>query len=144
MSTEPTTRAKSAKQWSVSTASTGSEPLRMFVAGKPLTQSAPATVDGVSPVEHLLLSIATCFALSCRAVLMARKLLPLEFEVAVSGVKAADPPSRLESLQLVIAFGEGLSETAAGEVAAAAKKLCTVTNTLGALPLSIEIETREP
>lgn len=55
-------------------------------------RSAPAAL---APMEYLLASIATCFALSCQAVLAARKLEAPPFAVDVRGVKAADKPSRL-------------------------------------------------
>ncbi len=114
------------KTWSVSATSSGKQPLQIFCGGRPLTQTAPATIDGVSPVEYLLISVATCFALSCRAVLVTRRLTAADFEVAVVGTKALDLPSRLSHIEVTVAFGGNIPEDAATGIAAEAKLLCTV------------------
>jgi uncharacterized OsmC-like protein len=118
------------KRWSVSAISLGRAPLSLFCDGRPLTQTAPATIDNVSPVEYLLVSAATCFALSVRAVLQARKLSGIDFEVAATGEKAPDLPSRLNHIALAAVFRYGVDESQAAAIAADAKSMCTVTNTI--------------
>jgi uncharacterized OsmC-like protein len=129
----------SAKRWSVSTVSSGDRPLEMLCDGKPLVTTSPGVIEGVSPVEHLLIAIATCFALSCRGALVARHMRWPKFEVKVTGVKALDLPSRLESVGIELAFGDDVSSDDAESLAAAAKKLCTVTNTFTGAPVVISI-----
>jgi uncharacterized OsmC-like protein len=118
------------KRWSVNALSAGQTALQIFVDGQPLTQSSPGVVDNVSPVEFLLISAATCFALSVRAVLLARKLPGTAFEVVVTGEKASDAPSRLNRIAIAVIFGDGLDESRANAIADDAKSLCTVTNTI--------------
>jgi uncharacterized OsmC-like protein len=122
------------KRWSVKALSSGQEPLAIYCDERPLTQTALATLDNVSPVEYLLIAVASCFALSCRAVLATRKLPALAFEVAVTGAKAADAPSRLQRIGLTAIFHGGVNDAQAASIAAAAKLLCTVTNTIFAAP----------
>ncbi len=86
------------KRWSVSAISEGHEPLQLLCGGRPLTQTAVGTMENVCPVEHLLLAVAGCFALSCRAVIAKRRLPRVRFEVRVSGDKAP-APSHLVPLQ---------------------------------------------
>jgi uncharacterized OsmC-like protein len=118
------------KRWLISVRTSTSKPLEIYCAGRPLTQSAPATVDDVSPVEYLLISVATCFALSCRAALSARQLPQSAFEVLVLGEKALDKPSRLASIDVAVEFGDALQGAEAEAVVRDAKQLCTVTNTI--------------
>jgi uncharacterized OsmC-like protein len=109
--------------------------LQIFVDGRPLTQSSPGVVDNVSPVEYLLISVATCFALSIRAVLLHRKLSATTFEVVTTGEKAPDAPSRLNHIALTAIFGNDIDESGAAAIANEAKSLCTVTNTVLGSPL---------
>lgn len=132
----------SAKRWSVSTLSSGDQPLEMFCDGKPLITTSPGIIEHISPVEHLLIAVATCFALSCRGALVARQMRWPVFEVKVTGVKALDLPSRLESVGIEVAFGNDVSLEDAESLAAAAKKLCTVTNTFAGAPVDITIASR--
>jgi len=128
-----------AKRWSVSAVSSGDQPLEMFCDGKPLVTKSPGIIEGVSPVEHLLIAVATCFALSCRGAFVARQMRWPVFEVTVTGVKALALPSRLESVGIAVAFGNDVSSDDAESLAAAAKKLCTVTNTFAGAPVVISI-----
>jgi len=133
------------KRWSVNAISYGQEPLQVFCDSRPLTQTKLATIDNVSPVEFLLISVATCFALSVRAALAARKLPRLGFEVVVSGEKAPDPPSRLMHIAVVAVFRGNLTEADAAAIAADAKLLCTVTNSIqGAPTISISGRALQP
>jgi uncharacterized OsmC-like protein len=132
----------STKRWSVSTVSSGDQPLEMFCDGKPLVTKSPGIIEAISPVEHLLIAVATCFALSCRGAFVARQMRWPVFEVKVTGVKALDLPSRLESVGIEVAFGNDVSPDDAKSLAAAAKKLCTVTNTFAGAPVIIDIASR--
>ena len=127
------------RRWTVSCRSVADQPLLIHCAGQPLTQSAPATLDNVSPVEYLLVAIATCFALSCRAALKTRQLPLVALEVAVEGEKAPDQPSRLAAIRIAVRFDAALGEADATAVTTEAKSLCTVTNTLAGQP-SIKVE----
>jgi uncharacterized OsmC-like protein len=126
--------ASIAKQWSVSALSSAKDPLRLFCGGRPLTQNASATIDGVSPVEFLLISVATCFALSCRAALIPRKLSDAAFEVTAVGTKALDAPSRMNLIEVSVKFGSDIPEAVVAKVAEEAKLMCTVTNTILGTP----------
>ncbi len=120
------------KRWSVNAISEGRTPLTLFCDGRPLTQSTPATLDDVSPVQYLLISIASCFALSCRAVLSRRNLRQNCFEVVAVGEKARAPAteSRLTHISVVAIFGGGITEAEAKLITEQAQPLCTVTNTI--------------
>jgi uncharacterized OsmC-like protein len=104
--------------------------LTIYCDGRKLTQSSPGTLDNVSPVEYLLISAATCFALSVRAVLLPRKLSGLAFEVVATSEKALDLPSRLNHIALTVIFGSDIDQSRAAAIANDAKSLCTVTNTI--------------
>jgi uncharacterized OsmC-like protein len=120
------------KQWVVKVVSAVSGPLVVSRDGAPL----PAEIGPglTTPVDLLLVSVGTCFALSCHAAFTMRKLPRIGLEVVVTGSKAPDPPSRLAHVELDVAFDRGLSNEDARAVAALAKQLCTVTNTLSADP----------
>lgn len=120
-----------AKRWSINAVSSADKPLAFFREGLPLVPVAGADI---SPVEYLLIAAAACFALSVRSVITARALPKTSFEVIVTGVKARDLPSRLDQISLVALFSGNVDEIQAGTIAAEAKKLCTVTNTLVGTP----------
>ena len=63
-----------------------------------------------------------------------RALSKTSFEVIATGEKARDLPSRLDQIPLVALFSGNVDEIQAGTIAADAKKLCTVTNTLVGAP----------
>ena len=127
-------RAHETKRWSVNAVSEGHAPVQYFCDGRPLTQTSAATVDNVSPVEHLLIAIAGCFALSCRAVIAKRKLSQVSFEIIASGEKAAAPPNRLAQISVGALFRGSISEPEAVAISEEAKPLCTVSNSFLASP----------
>jgi len=118
------------KRWSVSAVSEGHEPLQFFCGGQPLTQTAVGTMENVCPVEHLLLAVAGCFALSCRAVIAKRQLPRLRFEVLVTGDKAPAPANRLAHIAVAAFFEGAIAEVEAAEISAEAKLICTVSNSI--------------
>jgi len=119
------------KRWSINAVSSADRPLAFFREGLPLV---PVAGTDVSPVEYLMIAAAACFALSVRSVLTARGLPKIFFEVIVTGEKARDLPSRLDQISLVALFNGAIDEVQAEAIAADAKKLCTVTNTLIGAP----------
>jgi uncharacterized OsmC-like protein len=117
------------RRWSVNAVSEGSHPLRLFCDGRPLTQSAPSLIDDVSPVEYLLIAVASCFALSCRAVLNKHKAPKTTFEVVATGEKSAGR-NQLANIAVVAIFRDGIDEAQGTAIADEAEPLCTVSNTL--------------
>jgi uncharacterized OsmC-like protein len=89
----------------------------------------------VSPVEHLLIAVAGCYALSVRAVLTRRKLPRTTFEVVATGDKADGPVSRLARMSVTVIFQAGIPDEEASAISAEAKSICTVTNTLVTPPV---------
>jgi uncharacterized OsmC-like protein len=118
-----------ARHWTVRVNSSGTKPLTVWSEDQLLDQKAPGQIGAVSPVEYLLVSIAACFALSCRTALAQRHRAGGDFDVIVRGSKAADLPSRLGEIELEVVFAGGLGGPAEA-VVEHAKRLCTVTNTL--------------
>jgi len=114
------------KQWTVKIVSPPAGPLAVLRNGVPL----PAQIDPgfTSPVEVLLVSIGTCFALSCYAAFADQGLKRVGFEVSVTGRKAPVPPSRLADIEVEATFDASLPLAEAQTLTALAKQLCTVTN----------------
>jgi uncharacterized OsmC-like protein len=116
-------------RWRVRVHSSGTKPLTVWCEDQLLDQKTPGQIGAVPPVEYLLVSIATCFALSCRVALAQRERTRDDFDVIVRGSKAADLPSRLDQIELELLFAGGF-DGQAEDTAEHAKRLCTVTNTL--------------
>ena len=126
--------------WHVSVKAPGEGPLSVVVNGHPFNQEGPGSLQPFSPVEYLLVSVAGCFALSCRAALSARGAAPQSFAVEVRASKARTGASRLESIQIVVHFAAALAGDDAAAVVRKAKELCTVTNTIAAAaPVHVEL-----
>jgi uncharacterized OsmC-like protein len=109
--------------------SVANEPLSISCEARLFDQGVPGQLGAVTPVEYLLISVAACFALSCRMALAQRQLVAARFEVAVRGTKALDLPSRLRSIDIELELPHSLAEHA-DAIGQRAKTLCTVTNTL--------------
>jgi len=128
---EPRLNTRAVKRWTVNAVSDGHLPLALFCDGRPLPANPPTIADSVSPVQYLLIAVASCFALSCRAVLGRRRLTQASFEVVTIGEKQlAAAENRLDQISVVAIFGEGLTEAEAASVIEQAKPLCTVSNTI--------------
>jgi uncharacterized OsmC-like protein len=96
----------------------------------------------ISPVEYLLIATAGCLALSCRAVLGNGHGSDSSVEVTALGIKAAEPPSRLERIDLAVRLGSEIDAVEAASIVQKAKKLCTVTNTLlGSVAIEVHSST---
>jgi uncharacterized OsmC-like protein len=124
--------ARPLKQWSI-TAIARESGLAFAKDGHefaPLMEpSAP-----LSPVEYLLVAVSGCFALSIKAAITQRNRPFSWARVLVVGDKAAEPPSRLQSIELSVTLGAPLAASEIAAVLADAKRQCTVTNTLAAAP----------
>ncbi len=119
------------KRWSVNAVSEGTRSLQLFCDDMPLGKALTMS-ENLSPIQYLLISIASCFALSCRAELGRRKLgTRIPFEVVVTGDKESGTADNLLSrISIVAIFGSAITEPLAREITARAKPLCTVANTL--------------
>ena len=122
------------KRWAVNIVSNGQLPLTLFCDGRPVTQTVTATLDDISPVEYLLIALASCFALSCRAVLADTKRPRISFEVVATSEKAPSADNRLTNISVVGIFRSGISESEAASITAQARPLCTVNNSVQAAP----------
>lgn len=120
------------KRWALEIVSPPVGPLAVLREGSTL----PAEIGPgqTTPVELLLASIGTCFALSCWAAFSARGLERVGFEVNIVGHKAAQLPSRLSSIDLAVTFDARLPLAQAHAISASAERSCTVTNTLTSQP----------
>jgi uncharacterized OsmC-like protein len=118
------------KRWAVNVVSNGQLPLTLFCDGRPVTQTTPATLDDISPVEYLLIALASCFALSCRTVLADTKRPRISFEVVATGEKAPSAENLLTNISIVGIFRSGISESDAALITAQARPLCTVNNSV--------------
>lgn len=130
-------------QWTVKIISPPVGPLSVQRDGVAL----PAEIGSglTTPVEVLLVSVGTCFALSCHAAFAGYGLQRVGFELNVTGRKAIQPPSRLEALDMQITFDAALSPEDARRITASAERLCTVTNTLSyGVPCSVIPGGRSP
>ena len=119
------------RQWSITTHAASDGALAVHRDGASLLGLA---FDQLTPVELLLIAVGNCFALSCHAAMAARQRERVAFEVRVTGTKAVELPSRLATIDVRIAFFDRLPPEEADAIAAHAKRLCTVSNTLAAAP----------
>ena len=120
------------KQWALEIISPPAGPLAVLRDGTTLPREIGP--GQTTPVELLLASVGTCFALSCWAAFSARGLERVGFQVSVVGQKAAQLPSRLSSIELQVTFDPSLALAEAQAVSASAERLCTVTNTVTSEP----------
>ena len=123
-------RSRITKRWSVNAMSEGQSPLTLYCDGRLLERGG---FDGICPVEFLLIAVASCFALSCRAILVRDKAPRTRFEVVVTGEKSF-ARNELRSVAVVAIFHDDFGDVEGAAVVEAAKPLCTVSNTLMASP----------
>ncbi len=76
----------SPRQWSVKVVSPASGPLEVLRDGAPLGTQIGTGLT--TPVEVMLVSVGTCFALSCHSALTLRNQQRVGFAVSVVGRKA--------------------------------------------------------
>jgi uncharacterized OsmC-like protein len=84
----------------------------------------------VSPVEYLLIAVASCFVLSLEIARKSHAWAECYFDVACTGTKAPDAPSRLAQIALEVSVAGPLNDEQIAALVTEAKGLCTVTNTL--------------
>jgi len=96
--------------------------------------TAPLDSTSLSPVEYLLVAAGGCLAYSIQAAITARHMPFTWVTVNAIGEKAPDNPSRVQHLKLSVSLGEPLTDPNMERVLEDAKRMCTVTNTLGAAP----------
>jgi uncharacterized OsmC-like protein len=126
------------KSWTIRAVSNEGAPVAFDRQGEALFAGG-AQGAAISPVEHLLIATAGCLALSCRAVLTDGRESKSSVEVTAIGSKAAEPPSRLERIDLAVRIGSEIDAVAAKSIVEKAEKLCTVTNTLlGCVAIEID------
>ncbi|MFD1744298.1 OsmC family protein [Rhizobium helianthi] len=91
---------------------------------------------GFNPLDLLYSSLAACLVLSIKGAVV--KLQHLEkfhdVEVQISGEKAHEGPSRVESLKAAITIHGDFDDRQRHDIVALAKELCTVSNTLALSP----------
>jgi uncharacterized OsmC-like protein len=122
---------KPCKRWSVNAVSEGRARLALYCEGRPLAGDASVSLDLVTPVHYLLLSIASCFALSCRAILSRRNLGRVAFEVvAIGDRRAAGSPNTLSQISVIAIFRGGVTDAMAAWLMEESKPLCTVANSI--------------
>jgi uncharacterized OsmC-like protein len=122
------------KQWTVKVMSPAAGPLQVLRDGVPL----PAEIGPglTTPVEVLLISVGTCFALSCHMAFTIRGRQRMGLEVSVTGRKAPQLPSRLADIELEVTFDASVPAEEAQAISVLAKQMCTVTNALTSEPAS--------
>jgi len=124
-------------RWTASASWLVDGPVALACRGEALPALVAAGVT-LTPVEYLLIGAAGCFAMSLEGARRAQGLGEARFEVTAIGTKAPGSPSRLLALHLVVTIDGPIDVPAFAALVAAAKDLCTVTNTLGATP-TVEI-----
>jgi uncharacterized OsmC-like protein len=129
------------KHWTIRAVSNAGAALVFERQGEALFVNGAQAAE-ISPVEYLLIAAAGCLALSCRAVLGDGDESGSSVEVTALGSKAAEPPSRLERIDLAVRLGSEIDAAEAASIVQKAKKLCTVTNTLlGSVAIQIHSST---
>ncbi|MDQ6433603.1 OsmC family protein [Mesorhizobium sp. LHD-90] len=115
-------------------------PVVTSATGGEVTLSSHVSTPGFSPVDLLYGALAGCLVISARAA--AAKLGVLEklgdVEAKVTGRKAAEGLSRVETFHVEIEIGGDIDPAVKKQIAEAAEdEICTVSNTLRGHP-SIE------
>jgi uncharacterized OsmC-like protein len=129
------------KDWTIRAVSNAGAALVFERQGEALFVNGAQAAE-ISPVEYLLIATAGCLALSCRAVLGNGQESGSSVEVTALGSKAAEPPSRLERIDLEVRLDSEIGAVEAASIVQKAKKLCTVTNTLlGSVAIQIHSST---
>ena len=92
---------------------------------------------GFNPLDLLYASLASCLVLSARIAAGEQGRLDKlhAVEARVKGSKATEGPSRIERFEIELLIDADLDETAKDEIAAAAERICTVSNTLHGHPV---------
>jgi uncharacterized OsmC-like protein len=109
------------KRWSVNALCDGMSRISYFCDGRPLASDSHAERETLSPVQHLLVGLAGCFALSCQAIFLKKRLKGIGLEVVVTGEKSASPHNRLSAILVSAIFHGDLTSSEAAAVVEEAK-----------------------
>jgi uncharacterized OsmC-like protein len=102
--------------------------------GNEIRYAVSPSAPGFNPLELLSASLGICTAINLRKELAASagngNASPIE--LIVECIKAADPPSRVEQLNIAVHLPDGAAVIAAEELVRRAEAACTIANTLHA------------
>jgi putative redox protein len=101
-------------------------------AGRRLVLASEETGEGVSPVDALLLALASCTAVGVLRI-MSKKRQPLAgLEVVVSAEREPDPPNRFRTIELhFLVRGKGIGARGLEQaIELADRKYCAVSGSL--------------
>jgi uncharacterized OsmC-like protein len=106
--------------------------------GDEIRYAVSPSAPGFNPLELLSASLGICTAINLRKELLAAAggtATPgsgsaSSFEVAVECIKAQDPPSRVERMDVSVHLPEGVTGAAAEDLVHRAEAACTIANTL--------------
>lgn len=113
--------------------------------GRPLTNDHLETGDHLSPVLHLLLAMASCYAETCRALFGPVNKTDVKFEVIATGQMSSHSKHRLTGISVVVLFLDGVVANDAVHIVEEATPLCPIANALGgSKPVVFECRTVEP
>lgn len=96
-----------------------------------------ASQPGFNPLDLLYASLAACMAMSARIAASRRGVLGQirDIRADVSGEKAAEEPSRIARFTVVLAIDGDIDAATKAAIAHEAEEICTVSNTLGSVPV---------
>lgn len=102
------------------------------VTGGELEVVTGLSEPGFNPLDLLYSSLAACLVLSVKGAVIKLQLLDqfTGVEAVVTGEKAYDEPSRVETIAAELIISGNYTESQRHEIATLAKQLCTVSNTL--------------
>ncbi len=96
-----------------------------------------ATQPGFNPLDLLYASLAACMVMSARIAASRRGVLGQirDIRAQVSGEKAAGEPSRIARFEIVLTIDGDLDADTKMALVHEAEEICTVSNTLGSVPV---------
>jgi uncharacterized OsmC-like protein len=92
--------------------------------------SSSAGSDGLTPIELLESSLGLCVSITLHQILERDGFGRPDLEVTVTGKKAEDSPSRVESFLVDVKLSEQLDEDYSQKLILSAERACTIGNTL--------------
>lgn len=100
--------------------------------GGTLDSVVAPSAAGFNPLDLMYAALADCMALSLRAAAQQQQVIDRisSLSVRVTGTKAPDKPSRVAAMDIVCEIAGDLTDDEKAGLIDAAKKLCTVSNTL--------------
>lgn len=96
-----------------------------------------ASQPGFNPLDLLYASLAACMAMSARIAASRRGVLGAihDIRAEVNGEKAAEEPSRIARFVVVLTINSDIDAATKMAIAHEAEEICTVSNTLGSVPV---------